>query len=220
MRLLTPHLSLRRLHNSTVAWSISFNFLRLASGILLLPLLLRLLTKADLGIYYVFLSLNALVAVLDVGFSPTIGRFVTYAMGGAQKLTALGLEDQNARGTPNYTLVWELLITGRIFYRIVAASVILILGSLGSLMIWMKVMETSSPQLTWIAWGISVSAVAAEAYFGYWNVFLRNLNRVLAATQIAALVYALRLVIACASSALRRRLLSLLIASLTTTFYS
>src|SRR5262245_28627913 len=94
-----------RLRNSAVAWSWVFNGLRLASGIFLLPLVLNKLSKPELGMYYALLSLAALVPLVDFGFGPTIGRFVTYAMGGAESIQAHGLAKPGTTGVPNYRLV-------------------------------------------------------------------------------------------------------------------
>jgi O-antigen/teichoic acid export membrane protein len=208
----------RRLQSSAVVWSWGFNFLRLASGLLLLPLLLTTLTKPDLGMYYVFLSLGALVVVLDFGFSPTIGRFVSYAMGGATKLAADGIAREECGATPNYGLLHELLSTARIFYGILALGALVLLGTFGSYMIWLKVGETSSPALTWTAWAIAVAAIAAETYFNLWNMFLRNMNQVLSATRISMLAYGARLLLACVLLLLGGGLLSLPVASLVTSF--
>lgn len=207
-----------RLTKSTVVWSWGFNFLRLASGLLLMPLLLRLWTKADLGMYYQFLSLNAIVVVLDIGFSPTLGRFINYAMGGARKLSATGLADEAPQGPPNHALLWELLETGRIFYRLMMVATVLILGTAGSFLVWRTAGETSSVSTTWAAWGLCILAVAAETYFNRWNVFLRNMNQVLAATQISVLAYGLRLVFSCALVLAGGGLLSVPAASLATSF--
>jgi O-antigen/teichoic acid export membrane protein len=46
---------MKRTYNSAVAWSWVMNGLRLASGVLLLPLLLQYLSEADFGMYFVFL---------------------------------------------------------------------------------------------------------------------------------------------------------------------
>ena len=53
---------LDRLRSSTVVWSWIYNGARLASGIILLPLVLRKLPEAELGMYYVLLVLAPLVA--------------------------------------------------------------------------------------------------------------------------------------------------------------
>ena len=48
---MTVHSLARRVSNSTVIWSWGFNFLRLASGVLLLPLLLRLLSAPGYDVF-------------------------------------------------------------------------------------------------------------------------------------------------------------------------
>src|SRR5258708_37670948 len=106
----------KRVFNSAVAWLWVFNFLRLASGLILLPLVLRKFSTADLGMYYVLLSLSALVPLVDFGFGPTIGRFVGYAMGGAASFQTHGLAKAGNSSAPNYTLLWQLLFSSRALY--------------------------------------------------------------------------------------------------------
>ncbi len=139
-------------------------------------------------------------------------------MGGATKLKAQGLVAEAGTGSPNYALLWELLFTARIFYRYVACAAVLLLSTLGSLMVWSRVGGTSAPHITWLAWGIGIAAVAAETYFNFWNAYLRNANRVLAATRIVMLSYGLRLVVASTLLICGAGLMSLPIASLSTSF--
>src|SRR6516162_6704037 len=93
----------KRFINTAVFWSWIFNFIRLAYGIILLPLVLHKLSTADLGMYYVLLSLAALAQLVDFGFGETIGRFITYAMGGAREIKAQGLPKPGDSHSPNYT---------------------------------------------------------------------------------------------------------------------
>src|SRR6516225_5411420 len=111
-----PGTLLKRVFNTAVAWSWLFNFFRLASGLILLPLVLRKFTTADLGMYYVLLSLSALVPLVDFGFGPTIGRFVGYAMAGADSFQTLGLAKPGNSAAPNYRLLWQLLFSSRALY--------------------------------------------------------------------------------------------------------
>lgn len=215
---LSPMAMLRRVSGSAVAWSWLFNFLRLASGVLLLPMILRILSIADIGMYYVFLSLGAITTAMDFGFGPTIGRFVTYAMGGATKLTAHGLAADAAKGEPNYPLLWELLLTARALYRYIALVSLALLGSLGTFSVWQTVEQTSWPPLTWLAWALCIVAAVAEIYFSFWNIYLRNVNQVLVATQIMVVAYAVRIGVACLFLLVGGDLVSLPAASLISLF--
>jgi hypothetical protein len=110
-----PAALLNRLRSSTVVWSWVFNGFRTATGLILLPLVLRKLSTPELGMYYVFLSQVALAPVIDFGFSPTILRFVSYAMGGAQTIQAHGVS-KGADSGPNFGLLWQLFYTTRALY--------------------------------------------------------------------------------------------------------
>ena len=204
-----------RLLNSSVAWYWGFNGLRLASGIVLLPLLLRLLPENDLGMYYVFLSITAMGPVVDFGFSQAIGRFVSYAMGGATELKAFGVatgEPRNNAG-PNYRLIWELLHTTRTLYRYLCLAALVLLGVWGSYLVGLKVHESASPAVTWWAWAITLLGLTFEIYAGWWNSFLLCMNRVTTSARIGVLAYGVRLLISCVLLVMGCGLLSVPIAS-------
>jgi O-antigen/teichoic acid export membrane protein len=202
-----------RLYRSAVVWSWLFNGLRLSAGLLLLPLLALKLSKPDLGMYIIFLNLGALVPILDFGFSASIGRNVSHAMGGATEFKTHGIYP-SGKNEPNYPLLWQLLKTTRRLYRFLSLSAVLLLGILGSAIVGMNAHETDSPSITWLAWGISLVAFIWEIYSGWWNVFLRGTNQVLLAAKFSVSAYALQLLLACILLLLGGGLLSVPIASL------
>jgi hypothetical protein len=189
---------LDRLRQSTVAWSWLYNGGRLASGIILLPLVLHKLPTAELGMYYVLLSLVALVPLVDFGFGPTIGRFVSYAMGGAEAIQAHGIAKPGSSSAPNYDLLWQLLFITRRLYGILLLVLLVVLGLWGTYVVELRIQETASPALTRLAWGVTFVSALFDIYSGWWSVYLSNMNQVLAATRIGLLSLAVRLVIASA----------------------
>lgn len=188
--------TIRRLYGSSVVWSWAYNGFRVAGGLLVLPLLLHVLTKPDLGMYYVFLSLYALLPVIDFGFSPTATRYVSYAMGGATELKAMGLTPNQQGGGPNYAMLWQLVATTRSLYRYLCLAAFVLVGSLGTWTVSLRVHETSAPSITWLAWGITLVSLVLEIYAGWWNAFLRGMNEVLLSARITTLTYALKVVLA------------------------
>jgi O-antigen/teichoic acid export membrane protein len=188
---------LNRLYNSAVVWSWIFNAVRLLSGIVLLPLVLRELSRADLGMYYVLLSLIALAPIIDFGFGPTIGRFIAYAMGGAKTLQAQGVfKSAENVDSPNYALLWQLLLTTRILYRYIAIGVFIIMGIWGTYVVEMRIGETSSEFITRLAWGITLMATVFDIYWNWWNTYLLGMNEVRSAARIGLLAMLIRLVVA------------------------
>jgi O-antigen/teichoic acid export membrane protein len=207
---------LNRSINSAVVWSWAFNGLRFGSALLLLPLLLRALTKADLGMHYLFLSFAALGPLLDLGFLTAIDRAVGYAMGGAPDLKAQGLmtnESQKSTPTPNLKLLWELLSTTRSLYGILSVLLLIVLSLSGTFVVAYKVAETSSPARTWLAWGVTLFSAVLELYSGWWSVFLRAMDRPLQSMKILVFSYAFRITAAAGILMMGGGLLSLPLAA-------
>ena len=190
-----PAAVLDRLRRSTVVWSWVFNGFRLATGLLLLPLVLRKLSTEELGMYYVFLSLVALAPVIDFGFSPTILRFVSYAMGGAETIQAHGVNKSTGSG-PNLGLLWQLFFTTRALYRVMSLIAFVILGVWGTYIVELRIHETPSPNVTRVAWLITLIATVLNIYSSWAPVFLRGMDEVLTSVRITVLASVVRFVLA------------------------
>lgn len=173
------------------------NGLRLAAGVIVLPLLVSRLPAPDFHTYFVLLSLSALVPILDLGFSSSIGRAVSYAMGGARELRAYGFVPEPGAQGPNRVLLGQLLHTTRTLYRILTLGAALLLGCLGTWAVSQAVAQTSRPAVTWLAWGLTLASVLWEIYAGWWNVFLRSMDRVLTSTRQVALAQLIKITLSC-----------------------
>lgn len=207
----------QRLLSSSVAWSWAFNVVRLASGVLLIPLLLHFLTKEEMGMYYVFLSLNALGPLMDFGFLSAIDRNVGYAMAGVTELKARGAGRSEEPGSgPNYPLLWKLLYTTQALYRVIALVLLVVLAAWGTYVVSLGAPQTPKPHITWLAFGIGLGAAILDLYSMWWSVFLRGMNQVLAGTRILVSVYLVRIVLSCALLLAGGGLLSIPISSLLT----
>ncbi|MGD0615985.1 MAG: hypothetical protein ABSA69_11145 [Verrucomicrobiota bacterium] len=190
--------SLKALLQTSVVWFWILNAFRLASGLILLPLVLRVFTKADLGMYYVLLSLAALTPLIDFGFGNTIGRFVSYAMGGAETLQAHGVATSSILKGPNYPLLWQLLRTTRALYRYLTLALLVILGIWGTYMVELRIYETSSPLITRLAWITTLGSTLFDIYSNWWDVFLRGMNEVRAAARIVVAALTLKFAVSVA----------------------
>lgn len=186
---------LKRLYGSTIVWSWFFNGFRLATGLLLLPLVLLKLSAEELGIYYIFLSQVALAPVIDFGFSPTIQRFVSYAMGGAETIQAHGVS-KGTGASPNYGLLWQLFFSTRALYQVMSLIVLVILGTWGTYIVELRIHDTPSPVVTRVAWLITVIATILNVYSSWAAVFLRGMNEVLTSARIMVMIAVLRFVLA------------------------
>jgi hypothetical protein len=186
---------LKRLQNSTVVWSWVYNALRLMWGFLLLPLVLHKLPTPEFGMYYVLMAQVALVPLVDFGFGPTIGRFVSYAMGGAETIQAQGLAQPGKLHAPNYKLVWQLLSASRTLYRYLTLALLVIVGIAGTLAVESRVNETAFPNLTRLAWAFTLVSTLFDIYSAFWGLFLQSMNQVIVAVRIGIVAYFIRLVV-------------------------
>ncbi len=186
----------KRLVKSAVVWSWLFNTLRLASGIIVLPLVLQKFSKGDVGMYGVLLQLSGLVTVIDFGFSPTIGRFVSYAYGGAANLQARGVHKPASTSAPNYALLWQLLQTTRTLYRYITLVILVVLGIWGTYTVNLRIHETSSVLITRLAWFTTLAAALLDIYWSWWNTYLNGMNQVVAAARIGTLAMVVRFALA------------------------
>lgn len=211
-------MSIRRLYSSSVVWSLLFNGFRVASGLIILPLLLRKLPNADLGMYYLFLSLTALGPLMDFGFLHSITRSVGYAMGGADKLKPQGLQASTLAKEPNYKLLRLLVHSTRYLYQFLVLGLFVLLSVFGSIIVGYRIQETVSPQWTWIAWVATLLAGCLELYSGWWNTFLRGMDQVLQSTRILVFIYLAKVLITCGLLIAGFGLLSVPAASLVASF--
>lgn len=190
---LVIHLA-RRASQSAVIWTLGMNGLRLASSLILLPLLLSQLAPADLGMHFLLVSLGALAPLLDLGFSSAIWRAVCHAQAGGKELPVEGLDAPPAdNAPPNRELLWGLLDAARQVYQRIAWLAVLLLGSLGTLLVSLRIEETTTPAHAWLAWGVALLAAAWEVYAGWWGTYLMGLNRMVTFAQINFSAYLLKL---------------------------
>jgi hypothetical protein len=124
--------------------------------------------------------------VVDFGFNPTIVRFVSYAMGGAETIQAQGFARAESSG-PNYKLLWRLFFTTRLLYRYLALAVLVLVGAWGTYVVELRIHETPFPNVARAAWAVSLLATSFDIYSGWAMIFLRGMNEVLPSVRIGVL---------------------------------
>ena len=77
-----------------IAWSYIANIFSIASGIIVLPVILNRLDAEEVGLNYIMLTISSLVSLLDFGFAPQFGRNFTYVNSGVQSLRKEGIEEE------------------------------------------------------------------------------------------------------------------------------
>ncbi|WP_313367851.1 hypothetical protein [Sphingobacterium mizutaii] len=161
-----------KLTKKDVIWSYLAQFFGIASGIFILPIILRLLSTEEIALNYLIGSLGSMVALFDFGFAPQFGRNITYVFSGAQEIQKKGVQDVNGLGEINYYLLANMVNTAKFVYlRIVIFSGI-VLCTFGTWYIYSVTNGfTSVNHVIWI-WIFTIISIFLSFYFTYFDSLL------------------------------------------------
>lgn len=177
-----------------VIWGYLGYILKVCSNIILLPLILKKLTTDELGVWYVFISIGALIQLLDLGFTPTIMRNISYAFGGATQLQREGIAEQQViQGKPNYSLINQLIKISKKIYMYISIVALLLLFTIGTYYIKSITQHLQNSDII-IAWYIYSIGIFLNFYYSYWIPVLGGIGKIKEsqkATVVSQLAYLL-----------------------------
>ena len=157
-----------------VIWSYLGYFFNLGTNVLLMPFILRLVQGNELGLWYTFLSVGALVNLLDFGFSPTLIRNITYAWSGVSEIKKEG-SSAISNAEPNYVLFFQVLSACKYVSLIIASLALVIMLTIGSAYI-MFISANMSFAVYAPAWVIYSFAVFLNIFYNYWTTSLKGIG--------------------------------------------
>lgn len=157
-----------------VLWGYLSQFLQYGAALLVLPLLLRKLTSAELGVWYVFMTISALVNMLDMGFTPTLARNVSYVLGGAKSLQKNGYEVIEQAGNIDFGLFKAMISASQRIFLVITIVALVLLALPGSAYILHVASGQVDRQTVLSAWFVFVSATAFNLYYKYYTPLLQG----------------------------------------------
>ena len=176
-------------------WNYAATSMRILSGIIVLPITLRMLPSEEMGIWSIFLSLVTITSLLDFGFSNSFSRNITYVYSGVKELKTKGYAVAETSDI-DYSLLKSLLSAMKRYYGIVALA-FLIIFLVESPFYMFSILEQYSGdrQPVWIAWFIFGGALTYELYTYYYNAILTGRGLVKQNMQIIVLSQSIRIVV-------------------------
>ncbi len=156
-----------------VMWGYIGQFFQIGSGIITLPLVLRLLTPDEVGMNYLMLTISTMVALLDFGFSGQFGLNFTFVNSGAQRLLKEGVE-HIPNGEVNYHLLSVLLKTAQMVYRRLSLICFLIMVTAGTGYIYHVTDGFKNVNNAFSIWLLFSLSTYFNIYFTYYNSLLRG----------------------------------------------
>jgi O-antigen/teichoic acid export membrane protein len=169
-------------------WSLLATALRLLGGVLVLPLVVRRLPSDHLGLWYVFLSLQGIASLFDLGFSPAVTRAAGYLWAGAQQLKKFGVarvpESELVGTKPNYPLLNSMVATMRLYYRFFGVGSGLVMLFAGGAWVWIKTQNLPDATTLRFCYVVFVLGGFLNATGDLWPALLSGINGVRNAQKI------------------------------------
>ena len=178
-----------------VAWS--YISLAMVQGVnlMLLPIILRFLNSAELGLWYTFTSLYGLAMLIDFGFQTVISRNITYIWSGAGSLKKEGYDTNNVKSTGIHLGYFvKVLSTVKFIYYIMGLIIFVLFLSLGTFYLIKITIGEINIQTALIAWLFYMLSIVLNISFSFWNAVLKGIgaikvyNQILVVTKVSQLI--------------------------------
>jgi len=169
-----------------IFWGYAGQILYSGINVILLPFILKKLPESELGLWYTFTSIGALVDLLDFGFKTTVTRNVAYAWGGAKAIPQTGQNVVVSEEGPNLMLLARVMKTAKVVYAIVAAVAAFLISTAGTWYIIGLTHDVVEPENFIFAWAIYVAAVFFNICYGYWMPSLKGVGAIKESYQTLA----------------------------------
>ncbi|MGE0018716.1 MAG: O-unit flippase-like protein [Draconibacterium sp.] len=159
-----------------IAWNAAGTFMRVASGVIILPIVLRTFPKAEYGLWTIFIYVGTIAALLDFGFSNAFGRNITYIFSGVKELKKKGYVTvpQNDKSI-DFGLLKSVIVAMKKYYAALAGIFLLLFGVASPFYlpyILQKNNYQGDHKAVWIAWLIYGVLVAYQLYTYYYSSLL------------------------------------------------
>lgn len=170
-----------------VFWNYLATLLQIGSGVLLFPIILRMLSSELIGIWAIFMTIGSLTNLLDFGFSPSFTRNVTYIISGVNKLISKGIDQSDKQESINYELLSGTIRAMKWFYRRMALIALILLIFAGT---WYMhhILENkytgADANSIYIAWFLFCIVNAYNIYTLYYDSLLMGCGFVMKSKQL------------------------------------
>lgn len=177
-------------------WSYVSYFLNFGANIIVLPAVLKFLSDAELGLWYVFITVSTMIQLLDFGFSPSIQRNVTYVWRGAPRLCREGFSDiRSDFATYSPLLMHKIVLVSNRIYLTLCSAMLLLMLSVGSGYV-IYVARGMRWQEYLPAWIVYACGNVGCIYWGRWVTYLGAVGQVAASQKVIIAIKSLYILLA------------------------
>jgi O-antigen/teichoic acid export membrane protein len=180
-----------------VIWNYAATTMRVASGIIVLPIVLRMLPSEEVGLWNIFLTIGSLATLLDFGFFNSFTRNITYVFSGVKELKEEGyVVVKNNDTSVDYGLLKSVIAAMRRFYGVLTGLFLLVF-IIASPFYLTNILHNYSGNTkeVWIAWFTYGVLVAYQLYTYYYSALLSGRGYIKRVQQITIIGQTSRIVV-------------------------
>ncbi|MDR3651980.1 MAG: O-unit flippase-like protein [Paludibacter sp.] len=168
-----------------VIWNFAATFMRVASGIIVLPLVLRILPRQEYGLWTIYVTIGGLATLLDFGFANSFTRNVTYIFSGVKELKKEGYTPVNNDNSIDYGLLKSVIAAMRRYYGILSIIFLGVFTIVSPFYLTQILKEYSGNKSEiWVSWFAYGVLVAYQLYTYYYSSILSGRGKVKRVQQI------------------------------------
>lgn len=206
------------LKRKDIIWGYVAQIFSMATGIIILPLILRLLTEAEIGFYYVISTIGSLITLFDFGFSSQFGRNIAYIFSGSKRVEKEGIVEISENSEINYHLLAVMLEAAKKTYRYISVVAFVISLTLGSFYIYHVTDGFTTINNVVIIWGLYSLFIFLNLYYTYYDSFLQGSGKVTESRKSNIFGKCAYLIIAFILLMLRTGLIGVMVANIISVF--
>ena len=170
-----------------LVWTMLATFFKIGAGVLLFPIILKMLPAETVGVWTIFVTITQLTFIFDFGFNTSFARNVSYVFSGVSSLKRDGYEQVEAScvNRIDYSLLGGTIRAMRYFYSKMAIVLFLLFAILGTFYIY-TLMQAYRGNVVevYVAWGILVLINSYNLYTLYYEALLNGLGKIKCVHQI------------------------------------
>ncbi len=184
-----------KLSKKDVLWSYLSKAFSILSGLITLPLILRMLSEEEIAINYLFLNLISYTILFDMGFSPQFSRNIGFAFGGSQEIKSVGYIETDQLSCVNYKLIKNIINAAQYLYFRITLLVFGVYSTIGTWYVLKMTNEYGIQDTVIWMWAVFVILETIDFYYKFYTPLLQGKGAIAELNQIEFFTSLLKIVV-------------------------
>jgi len=129
-----------------------------------LPLVLKRFSAAEISLWYLFSSIIVLMGLADMGFRSTFARIIAFAVGGAEDVGIYTGTSARNSSKPNWVLIEKICSNMKFIYFFLSILLFLLFITIGSWSLVKPISHVDDQNQAWMAWFVIIITSIIKFY--------------------------------------------------------